>query len=87
MMARIYHSVKNSSSRNLLNFETRRVQSNGRSLVTVIPKSYTDYLAIERGDLIKFQLQKDPIGRSKVIIEKIDLHNDDNDSTMTKAMF
>lgn len=83
-MARIYDSVKN--SRNLLNFETRRVQSNGRSLVIVIPKSYTDYLAIERGDLIKFRLQKDPGGRSKVIIEKIHLQNGYDDGTMTERI-
>jgi bifunctional DNA-binding transcriptional regulator/antitoxin component of YhaV-PrlF toxin-antitoxin module len=61
----------------VLTFETRRVQSNGRSLVTVIPKPYTDYLEIDRGDLIKFQLQKDPIGRTRIIIEKINLDYND----------
>lgn len=55
-MARIYDYVNN--DRNLLNFETRRVQSNGRSLVTVLPKVYTDELGILRGDLIKFQFHK-----------------------------
>jgi hypothetical protein len=82
-MPRINHT---NDSRNRLNFETRRVQSNGRSLVTVIPKSYTDYLAIERGDLIKFQLQKDLNGRSKVIIEKINLQNDDHDDTIIERI-
>ena len=67
-MARIYY-VNN--GRNLLNFETRRVQSNGRSLVTVLPKVYTDELGILRGDLIKFQFHT--ADKKKIVIEKINL--------------
>lgn len=70
--------IYKSTSRDVLTFETRRVQSNGRSLVTVIPKPYTDFLEIEKGDLIKFHLQKNPIGRNKIIIEKVDLDNNDS---------
>ena len=52
-----------------LDFETRRVQVNGRSLVTVLPKMFTDALGIERGDLIRFHLHA--ADKSKLVIEKI----------------
>lgn len=65
-MIEVYNS---NSSRNPLDFETRRVQSNGRSLVTVLPKMFTDALCIERGDLIRFHLHA--ADKSKLVIEKI----------------
>jgi hypothetical protein len=52
-----------------LDFETRRVQVNGRSLVTVLPKMFTDALGIERGDLVRFHLHV--ADKRKLVIEKI----------------
>ena len=71
-MTRINNSVNN--TRNPLNFETRRVQSNGRSLVTVLPKMFADELGILRGDLIKFQYHT--ADKKKIVIEKINLNEE-----------
>jgi hypothetical protein len=73
-MARIYDSVNN--SRNPLDFETRRVQSNGRSLVISLPKHFTDQLQILRGDLMRFHLHV--ADKRKLVIEKIIIDNYDD---------
>ena len=71
-MGRIYDSANKNTKP--LNFETRRVQSNGRSLVTVLPKVFTDELRILRGDLIKFQFHT--ADKKKIVIEKINLEEE-----------
>jgi antitoxin component of MazEF toxin-antitoxin module len=62
--------------RNPLDFETRRVQSNGRSLVISLPKQFTDQLNILRGDLIRFHLQV--ADKRKLVIEKINIDGIDD---------
>ncbi len=64
------------ASRNPLVFETRRVQSNGRSLVVSLPKPFTDLLGILRGDLIRFHLHT--IDKRKIVLEKIEMDDDDS---------
>jgi bifunctional DNA-binding transcriptional regulator/antitoxin component of YhaV-PrlF toxin-antitoxin module len=69
-LTRIYNSAN--YNRNPLNFETRKVESNGRSLVTVLPKMFTDELGILRGDIIKFQYYT--ADKRKIVIEKVNLN-------------
>jgi hypothetical protein len=52
-LIRIYNPVNN--NKNPLNFETRRVQSNGRPLITVLSKLFIDELGILKCDPIKSQ--------------------------------
>lgn len=70
-MPQIYNPI---ISRNLLDFETRRVQSNGKSQVITIPKIFTDALNIERGDLVRFCFHS--ADRRKVVFEKISTADD-----------
>lgn len=72
-MVQIYNS---NSSRAPLDFETRRVQSNGRSLVISLPKQFTDQLQILRGDLMRFHLHI--ADKRKLVIEKISIDSDDD---------
>jgi hypothetical protein len=69
------------ASRNPLAFETRRVQSNGRSLVVSLPKPFTDQLGILRGDLIRFHLHT--VNKRKIVLEKIEMVGDDSNCTGT----
>lgn len=71
-MTHIYNSNK---TRNPLDFEVRRAQSNGRngqSLVVSIPKPFMDKLGISRGDLIRFHLDTTP-NKRRMILEKIEI--------------
>jgi bifunctional DNA-binding transcriptional regulator/antitoxin component of YhaV-PrlF toxin-antitoxin module len=65
-MPSVYSST---TARNPLSFETRRVQSNGQSLITVLPKIFADRLGIERGDLVRFYMNNDD--KRKIMLEKI----------------
>jgi len=69
---------------NPLDFETRRVQSNGRSLVTVLPKLFTDRLGIVRGDMIRFHIHA--ADRKKLVIEKIDFGYDEHETEPNKEI-
>jgi hypothetical protein len=55
-----------------LDFEIRRVQVNRRSLVTVLPKMFTDALEIERGDLIRFHLHV--ADKKELVFEKFPIN-------------
>ena len=67
-LIQVYNST---TAHNPLDFEMRRVQSNGRSLVTVLPKIFTDQLGIVRGDLIRFHINI--ADKRKLVIEKISI--------------
>lgn len=77
-MIQIYNS---NSSRSPLDFETRRVQNNGRSLVISLPKQFTDKLGILRGDLIRFHLHV--ADKRKLVIEKIGVDSDEDSAVIT----
>jgi hypothetical protein len=72
-MPQIYNQ---NASRNPLAFETRRVQSNGRSLVVSLPKPFTDQLGILSGDLVRFHLHT--VDKRKIVLEKIEMVDDDS---------
>jgi hypothetical protein len=62
---------------NPLPFEIRKVQSTTRCLMLSLPKKFTDYLAITKGDLLKIQLEKNmnPDSGGKIVLSKIDVAN------------
>jgi bifunctional DNA-binding transcriptional regulator/antitoxin component of YhaV-PrlF toxin-antitoxin module len=69
-------------ARNPLNFETRRTQSNGQSLMIVLPKVFTERLGIKRGDLVRFYMNN--TDKRKIMLEKISTEelpplNEDNE--------
>jgi hypothetical protein len=72
------HIYRSNTSHNPLDFETRRVQSNGRSLVISLPKQFTDKLDIVRGDLMTFHLHV--ADKRKLVIEKIQIGNTDDNA-------
>jgi hypothetical protein len=77
-MPQIYSST---ASRNPLDFETRRTQANGKSIVVTLPKVFADALEIGRGDLVRFCFHS--ADKRKVVMEKIALDNDVITTTTT----
>ena len=58
---------------NPLQFETRKVIEKDFSLLLVLPKRFTEYLGILKGDLLKITLLKSQDSKGNLLISKVDL--------------
>jgi antitoxin component of MazEF toxin-antitoxin module len=56
---------------NSLPFEIRKVQDSTRILFVSIPKRFAQLLHIDKGDLVKIQLDSDPELGNRLIIQQL----------------
>ena len=81
ILYRILRINSSGNQNNPMPYEVRKVQDSSNLILVSIPKRFSRWMQIKKGSLVKVQFDSDEQLGNRVIVSKIYLDNDNEDSS------